>query len=596
MRDETTPYSDSSLPRQLVALVGKMHRKRRLQLGGVLVLTIVCSALEVLSIGALVPLVGLLSRGEEVSSSFAAHIPLNLRLDVPTVSALFVVALLLAATVRVLTNWLQARLGEAIGIELGTEVLRRTMYQSYLRHVSRNSSEIIAALTSKMHSVVTGVIAPTLLFAQGVIIGVVIAAALVFVDWRVATLLMALFACLYGSIIAFTRRRLAAYSIRISAAAAEVVKVLQESLGGIRDVLIDGTHELYIKRFTRADSVLRRTQANILILNTTPRYLVETLGMVALCIVGAYWALQSGDRGQVLPLLGAFALGAQRLLPNLQQAYANWVVMRSNRETLADILMLVDQPLDLEAVESGVGPIAFDDSLQLRDATFCYPDRTIPVLDHLTFSVRQGQRVGIVGATGSGKSTLLDLLMGLLPLNEGEFLVDGTKIESHNASAWRRNLAHVPQVIYLQDASILENIALGVPRDEVDVERVVQAANAAQLSSTIESWTEGYETIVGERGIRLSGGQRQRIGIARALYKQAHIIVFDEATSALDAETESSVIEAIDAIGRDVTVITVAHRTSTLRSCDVIYELASGRIVRQGTYQELYDESLKGRA
>jgi ATP-binding cassette subfamily B protein len=220
---------------------------------------------------------------------------------------------------------------------------------------------------------------------------------------------------------------------------------------------------------------------------------------------------------------------------------------------------------------------------------FRYTDDGPWVLDGLNLSIAKGTRVGFVGSTGSGKSTTLDLLMGLLIPTEGELLVDGQSISGNRLRAWQRSIAHVPQSIYLADNTLAENIAFGVPPDTINLERVQQAARQAQISDFIESNLEGYQAYVGERGVRLSGGQRQRIGIARALYKQASVLVFDEATSALDSTTEQSVMDAIEGLNSDITILVIAHRLTTVRRCDLIVELEHGRVVAQGTYEQLLE-------
>ena len=220
---------------------------------------------------------------------------------------------------------------------------------------------------------------------------------------------------------------------------------------------------------------------------------------------------------------------------------------------------------------------------------FRYSSDTPWVLDGFNLTISKGARVGFVGSTGSGKSTTLDLLMGLLMPTEGELLVDGQPVSGNRLRAWQRTIAHVPQSIYLADATLAENIAFGVPRDAIDLQRVQQAARQSQIADFIENRPEGYRAYVGERGIRLSGGQRQRIGIARALYKQASVLVFDEATSALDNATEQAVIDAIESFNRDLTILLIAHRLTTVRRCDIIVELEHGRVAAQGTYEQLLE-------
>jgi len=311
------------------------------------------------------------------------------------------------------------------------------------------------------------------------------------------------------------------------------------------------------------------------------------LGMVLIAALSYVLSRQVGGIATALPVLGALALGAQRLLPALQQIYGAWVGIAGNHASLADTIALLDQPLPAELLQPTPAPLLFQNVIRFDAVSFRYTGDGPWVLDGLNLTIPRGARVGFVGSTGSGKSTTLDLLMGLLIPTEGEFLVDGQPISGNRARAWQQTIAHVPQSIYLADTTLAENIAFGVPPDAIDLDRVRQAARQAQIADFIESSPEGYQAYVGERGIRLSGGQRQRIGIARALYKQASVLVFDEATSALDNATEQSVMDAIEGLSSDLTILLIAHRLTTLRRCDTIVELEHGRVVAQGTYEQL---------
>jgi ATP-binding cassette subfamily B protein len=294
----------------------------------------------------------------------------------------------------------------------------------------------------------------------------------------------------------------------------------------------------------------------------------------------------------IIPLMGALAIGAQRVLPLLHQSYSSWALILGNRDSLNDALDLLDQPL-LEEKDSSSIPaeIRFNQAIRLEGISFRYAPQAPCVLSKLCITLPKRSRTGFIGVTGSGKSTLVDIIMGLLHPTEGYLMVDGKKIVDDNRRAWQRHIAHVPQAIFLSDATIAENIAFGVPRDEVDLERVKTAARQAQISEAIESWSEQYDTLVGERGAKLSGGQRQRIGIARALYKQADVIIFDEATSALDNETEQAVMQAIDGLGDHLTILIVAHRLTTLRNCTQIVELQNGELKQAGSYADIVEKS-----
>jgi ATP-binding cassette subfamily B protein len=271
----------------------------------------------------------------------------------------------------------------------------------------------------------------------------------------------------------------------------------------------------------------------------------------------------------------------------LQQAYAAWSSIRGGQAALQDTLELLDQPLPDYADRSPLKPLIFQQQISLHQISFRYSPQMPWVLNKINLNIAKGSRVGFIGATGSGKSTLLDIVMSLLQATEGTLDVDGKVVTLANHRAWQAHIAHVPQAIFLADSSIEENIAFGVHWEHIDHERVVQAARQAQIADIIETWPEKYQTFVGERGIRLSGGQRQRIGIARALYKQADVIIFDEATSALDNETEQAVMQAIEGLSEELTVLIIAHRLTTLKSCSQIVELGEAGIRRIGNYQEI---------
>jgi ATP-binding cassette, subfamily B, bacterial PglK len=306
--------------------------------------------------------------------------------------------------------------------------------------------------------------------------------------------------------------------------------------------------------------------------------------MVLIAVLAYSLAGRPAGITSVIPVLGALALGAQRLLPVLQQAYSSWTAMSGGRASLSDALDLLEQPLPAHADAPLPAPIPFQRGITLNRVAFSYTPRGPNVLKELELSIPKGGRIGFIGSTGSGKSTLLDIVMGLLHPTEGSLEIDDVVITPQNYRAWQAHIAHVPQTIFLADTTIAENIAFGVPLELINHDRVRQAAQKAQIAQAIESWSNQYDTLVGERGVRLSGGQRQRIGIARALYKQADVIVFDEATSALDNDTERAVMQSIESLDNELTILIVAHRLTTLKNCNQIVELDDGGVKRIGTY------------
>jgi ATP-binding cassette subfamily B protein len=314
---------------------------------------------------------------------------------------------------------------------------------------------------------------------------------------------------------------------------------------------------------------------------------VELLGILFIAIIAYSLAVGGGGLETALPTLAALALGAQRLLPALQILYLNWTSLRAGQDSVEDGLQFLEQPFPEYANKENPAPLNFSHNIQLQDVYFKYHEDAPKVLNNLKLVLKKGGRYGFIGTTGCGKSTLLDIIMGLLPPTEGKLMIDGQEISAQNLRSWQLNIAHVPQAIYLSDATLAENIAFGVEPKKIDILRVREAAQKAQIAETIEALPQKYDTFVGERGIRLSGGQRQRIGIARALYKNAQVIVFDEATSALDNETELAVMEGIEQLADDLTILIVAHRVSTLRRCDKIFRMDKGEVVEEGIYEEM---------
>ncbi|MEO8464196.1 MAG: ABC transporter ATP-binding protein [Gammaproteobacteria bacterium] len=572
-----------------------VHRQR--QFVGLMALVILSAFAEVVSLGAVVPFIGILAAPDLVfryagvaDLARAFGIVTAEQLVLPLV-VLFAAAAVAAGALRMLLVGLSTAYTFASGAELSREIYRRTLYQPYRVHVARSSSEVISGIANKVGGTMLGIVLPMLALISAVVSLVAIVTALVVLDPLIALATAAGFALIYGLITWRARAQLRLNGQRISLAQTQVVKALQEGLGGIRDVLLDGTQPFYCDIYSRADELYRQAQGDNIVIANSPRYSIEALGMVLIAGL-AYWlSLRSGGIVAALPILGALALGAQRLLPALQQTYSSWATIIGSQAILSDTLELLDQPLPEDALLPAPAPLVLERSVCLKAVRFRYVNDGPWVLDDLNLTILRGARVGIVGSTGSGKSTMLDVLMGLLTPTEGELSVDGQSVVGRRMRAWQRTIAHVPQNLYLADASVAENIAFGIPQRSIDMQRVREAARRAQIADFVESKPEGYDAFVGERGIRLSGGQRQRIGIARALYKEANVLVLDEATSALDNATEKSVMEAIEALDRDLTILLIAHRLTTVRHCDAIVQLENGRVVAQGSYDELIVKS-----
>jgi ABC-type bacteriocin/lantibiotic exporter with double-glycine peptidase domain len=551
------------------------------------------SLAELASLGIVLPFLGVLASPDRVfNHPLALPVVSVLGVSTPSelllpVTILFVLAAFVSGAARLALLWSQTRLGNVIGNDLGSTAYRRTLYQPYPVHVSRNSSEVLTALMTNINTVVYFIIIPVLTIITSTFIVLTIVIFMLLIDWELTLMAMLAVGCLYSVFALTTKRRLAQNGKQVTMNQVRVAQLVQEGLGGIRDVLIDGLQETYFHMYTQADRELRLARSKIDIIGGAPRPVLEAFGVILIGLVAYLLAIRSEGMASAIPVLGALALSAQRLLPLVQQGYAGWTSIQGGKDSLRHLLVLLEQPLPAFSNEAATSPIPFVDRITLRNIHFRFGHEGPWILNGVGLEIPRGSRIGFIGSTGSGKSTLLDIIMGLLTPSIGSVCVDGVVVGVDNQRAWQMHIAHVPQVIYLADASIAANIAFGVSAANVDLDRVRVAAERARISDVIESWADGYDTLVGERGIRLSGGQRQRIGIARALYKQADVIVFDEATSALDNDTERSVMDAINELSSDLTVLIVAHRVTTLQQCDRIVVLGGGGIQRVGTYHEI---------
>jgi ATP-binding cassette subfamily B protein len=554
---------------------------------------ILASFAEIISIGAVLPFLAVLTAPDRLFNNPAFEPVIKMlrlteahQLLLP-LTLIFAVTVFFSGALRLLMLWVSTRLSFAMGADISIGIYRRTLYQPYAVHISRNSSEIINSISTKANSVINYAIIPLLTLISSSTMLVIIVLALFAFDPIIALSVFGGFGFIYATILGITSRKQLADSRCIARESTQVIKSLQEGLGGIRDVLINGSQAAYCQLYQNADIPLRKAQGNNFFISNSPRYGIEPLGILLIAVLAYILALQPNGIVRTIPVLGALALGAQRLLPVMQQAYASWSNVQGGWGSLLDVLELLDQPLPDDVDRQIVKPLSFNNQIELKNLSFRYGSQGPWVLRNLDYTIPKGSRVGFIGPTGSGKSTLLDIIMGLLPATEGAIMVDGEPVTTSTLSAWQDHIAHVPQSIFLADSTIEENIAFGVPRDAIDHVRVKEAALQAQIAETIETWPKKYQTFVGERGIRLSGGQRQRIGIARALYKKADVIIFDEATSALDNETEEAVMQSIEALSGKLTILIIAHRLSTLKNCTQIVELGNIGIRRNGSYQEI---------
>lgn len=569
------------MTKDIFALWQYLGKRRKTQLILLFILMLITMLAEIVSIGAVIPFLSALTSPETLLQS-ETFSPLFHRFGIDESEKLllpltisFILATGIAAATRVTLLWANTKLTVAMGVELRTDLYNRTLYQPYEYHVKRNSSELISVVTEKAGEAVYYGIMQVLLLISSLLLSLSIISTLILINPVPA---IATFIVLGGGYVIvgyIVRKRIKYYSHIRAESQPIAIKYLQEGIGGIRDVIMDNSQETFCQSYAKVAYQIQNAHAQNIFLGTLPKPIIEVFGIAAIALL-AYW-LQNNHSTNALPILGVLALGAQRLLPSLQQTYYSWSIINGSQANIKEIIKKIKEPQNPQRNQK-TSPLLFENSIRLKLDHFSYSNKKNIILKKIDLIIPKGSIIGLIGETGSGKSTLLDILMGLLSPSYCELIIDDKKITSVEITRWRANIAHVPQSIFLSDTSLLENIAFGIKPEKIDFKRVQIAAKQAKISDYIETLPEKYNTFVGERGIQLSGGQRQRIGIARALYKKAEVIVLDEATSALDSETEEEVMNSIHSLNKDLTILIIAHRTSTLKNCDTIYQLNQGSL------------------
>jgi len=564
-------------------------KKRRI-LFALLILTIFSSIVDAISIGAVLPFLSAITNPEKLINSptfskYIIYFKINNSNDLVKIMTIGIVSVtLLSAAFRWIVIYFQTLISNNITSELSIKGYERTLYQPYSVHIALNSSNIITGI-NKVNSILNNFITPSITLITALFTITSICIGLLYLEPLLTFVIFTSLFCIYYLIIRVTKNSLIKFGQRRNNEASKLTKAIQEGLGGIRDVLLDGTQPLYCEIYSKSDKPIKTANTYIQLIGLTPGIIVQALAIILIVTLSFFLNKNSIGFVNSLPILVVIALGIQRMVPAFQGVYSSWSVIKSGVPTINEALNLLEQPLPKYSQEHSIQKMDFLNTITLKNISFKYSTNTPFVFNNLNLSINKGSKVGFMGATGSGKSTLIDIIMALLNPSEGTLEVDDKIINDSNFRSWQRNLAHVPQSIYLTDSSVAENIAFGVPRDKIDWNRLHNVASQAKILETIEAMPQKFETKIGERGIRLSGGQRQRIGIARALYKNANVIIFDEATSALDNNTENEVMEAIDSLGKDITVLIVAHRLTTLRNCDTVFELLKDNLIEHNNFK-----------
>ena len=573
----------------ILSIWEKFSQKRKKQLIFLLILMLFSGFAELFSLASVIPFLSVITDANtvwkfKIVRDLSNYIGIyNAKSLIIPLTFIFGIASLIASALRLLNIWLNFKFAAAIGSDLSSKSYKLTLYQPYEVHIKRNSSRVITALSRQIDFTVYVIgfalqIITNFCIVMGILFG------LFLTNWKVALGAGLVIGGIYFLVIKKTKKLLLKNGSFIANSMQLQVKNLQEGLGGIRDVILDNSQKTFLKIYSFNDFERRSKEATNQYLQQFPKLVLESISIIFIAILGLILISILPDKSEVITILGTLALGAQRLLPATQQIYGSWVGIKSNTASVKDVLEMLNQPIHENKISNKYDLLKFNSAIDVNNINYSYGKKK--VLKGISFTIKKGEIIGVVGKTGSGKSTLADLLMGLIKPNDGYISVDGIKINySENYSmiqSWRNNISHIPQSIFLADASIIDNIAFGVEKKNINLERIIKVAKISRIHDFIKKELGGYNTFVGEKGIKLSGGQLQRIGIARALYKNSNFLVMDEATSALDEYTEKMIIKSIYNLKNRPTIFMIAHRLKTLENCDRVIQIDSGKLIKVG--------------
>jgi ATP-binding cassette, subfamily B, bacterial PglK len=582
--------------REFFSLLTRQQRRRLLRLQVLIVIMAFAELASVLAIGPFMAVVGDMSRLQGDGRLAWAYRLSGLESPeafLTLLGVMVLLVLLLAALLSMYTTWRLSLYSAQVGAELSSRLYRYYLYQPWLFHSGENTSGLINKVSQEVQRTTHRIINPCMRLNAKLVMVSLMTVAIFLYNPVIAVSGALIFAASYLLLYKTVRRFLVANGRRISRAQAKRFKLMTEGFGGIKDLLLLHRQESFTSRFDKASNSVARGQGVTQGLSEAPRYAIELVAFGAVILLVLYLLnLYEGNLGAILPALSIYALAGFKMLPAFQKIYSAISQIRGNLAAYESIRedLLASRTSDSTVAgqpEAEITPLVPRQAIVLQDVVFDYPGKKGLALDGLTLTIPANRMVGLVGASGSGKSTAVDLLLGLIRPQQGRVMIDGVPLTPDNLRSWQAGVGFVPQQIFLADASILENVAFGIAREQIDEARAMEALRLAQLDDLIEKLPEGVETWIGERGVQLSGGQRQRIGIARALYQQARVLVLDEATSALDGITERRVMSDIQHLAGQMTIVLVAHRLTTVKECDIIYLLDGGKVTDSGTYDDL---------
>ena len=559
-------------------------RKRKNQLILITLATFITAILDLISIGSIMPFISVIMDSEQTFNNpnfnqFFLSLGYSSGVEIIAPLTIFFIGInVLTAIIKIVIFWFQNKISVLCGNDLSRTAYSKTIYQPFSIHIHRNSGDVISSIVNNVNITVFGVLYMVLLFISSAIFSIIILAGILIIDPVIAFIAFVTLCIFYIPISLFLKSKLEANSKIVDLGQKKIIRFIQEALGGIRNLILDKSHSFFIKKYNEIDFKLRDAVAENKFLGSVPRYVIEALIVILMALLGLYYASQPNGMNEGLPILGFLALASQKLIPNMQQIYRCYASIAGSKENLDDTLRILNQNYVTNDDDLASQKVIDNfNKISLKNISFSYSIDSPLIFNSINLEIYKGEKVGIVGITGGGKSTLVDLILGLLDPISGEINIDNNNLNEVKSS-WQKMISHVPQDVYYSDDSFAKNIAFGSDLDSINKLKLIKASKDAQIYDYIMQQNDKFNHALGESGVQLSGGQKQRLGIARALYKDSNLIIFDEATSALDEKTEKDVVNSIQGIDSEKTVLIIAHRLSTIEHADRIISVGNGNI------------------
>jgi ATP-binding cassette, subfamily B, bacterial PglK len=580
--------------KKLLALLTPPESKRAVVLMGMI---LVMAFLDMLGVASILPLIAVFANPELVQTNdvLNAAFTISRHIGIQTteqflfaLGALVFVLLVTSLTFKALTTYAQIRFALMREYSIGKRLVEGYLHQPYSWFLNRHSADLGKTILSEVSMVIHAGMFPLMTLIAQSTVSLALLILLIIVDPLLALTVGVVLGLAYAGIFAIMSGWLKRLGQARIVANKERFSAVSEAFGAAKEVKVGGLEQVYIQRFAKPAEIYAKGQAAAQVISHLPRFALEAIAFGGMLLVILYLMGRTGSFASALPIISLYAFAGYRLMPALQQIYGALTQLRFAGPALDALHKDLISLEEAGTQQGNRNPLMLTHAIELKKVSYRYPNAALPTLKGIDLTIPVHTTVGFVGATGSGKTTTVDVILGLLEPQAGTLRIDGQPITAANRRQWQRAIGYVPQHIYLADDSVAANIAFGVNSKDIDLQAVERAAKIANLHEfVVNDLPQGYDTTVGERGVRLSGGQRQRIGIARAFYHNPQVLILDEATSALDNLTEEAVMEAVSNLSHDITIILIAHRLSTVRQCDQIYLLERGELKASGTYEEL---------